>query len=261
MKKLFNILRNFTSRWSKSAKGGGLGLTTLALAVIMLAGKAWAWSEAYSNTHGGTADWTEAYDSAGKFALTQYSTSHRIDASSNAVEVWGGYKLTGIAAQTDFIYRLDMYDYSTYPRSMKDHVGLRVQAAGSFPTNGYYFYCTGAATESGYWQPTGCTWGSVTNTAYGGAYVWGRYDFRITGSGWSTVVTVFDSIGRTMSAFTNPSLNLASGTVAHGYSTCNYYSGYCTRSNIYVYDLSAIPASSGLKPKGKFLPNSWEWWK
>lgn len=35
MKKLFNILRHFTSRWSKSAKGGGLGLITLALAVVL----------------------------------------------------------------------------------------------------------------------------------------------------------------------------------------------------------------------------------
>lgn len=194
-----------------------------------------AWTLDYSNTHGAVSDWPEKYDSAGKFVISQDSTSQKITASSNASEIWGGYSLNNGKVYTDAIFRLDMYDYATYPRSMLDHVVLRIQPTN---TNGYYFYCSGSATglyNTAYWQPYGCTWGSTTHTA--AASVWGRYDFKITGNGWNTTVIIYNSIGQTLSAFSNPSLNYSSGNFAHGYTTRNYYSGYCIRSNIYIYDL------------------------
>lgn len=209
-----NILRNFTSRWSKAAKSGGWGATVLALAVLLLAGRAWA-TTLYSNSDGDVTDWTEIYDPAAQFTLTD-GGNYQVLSSTKTNTNWGAYRYAG-QTWDNYYFQVKVTDATAnYPSQVC--FGVRVQTTGSFPSNGYWF--THAYRATGNFSPT-ISWGTVTiNNAC--AFNSGTTPkFAITGSGSATTIEI--SIGGTIYyQASNPSTVFNSGTVGTG-EYVNYY--------------------------------------
>lgn len=345
MKKLFNDLRHFTSRWSKYAKGGGIGLITLALAVVMLAGNVWAYSpleEANTSaafaTHRteDTPAWIDLLrmrqDPAGTtitvWDIDNYTSNYKtsadgewIDGSAYTNYMIAWYDQTGygkhvtqttVALQPKLVFNVRNGRAAVYfPGDAVRY--LQGQVSSVYVTNAYSSILSGVEYEgvsktatNSYGLPGifmdsqgyfglhhgiyGSTWGlhaynwdtneDVASWTSLALSTWYAVCWRKTG----TAVNIYINGASAASASTGNTSSLAysfiigsnvSGMPMTGYIDQIYiYSNSITTTqitNISNYILTPpptptatptpIPAPSGLKPKGKFFPNSWEWWK
>ncbi len=239
-----NNLRSFTSRMI-GAIGRGLGLITLALAVLL---SVLAWAYLYENTDGNVTGFVEFRDVGSNCTLADDGDEQKLSWTSALVESEADYRYNG-SAFGDINLSVSS-DYSvSYPNNLTIYLGARVQTTGSFPTNGYFFGNTGTSSNMALWTPQTITWGSSTRTACSKTGVLGM---SWSGTGADTEIKIF-SENNTVGAFSNPSTStFSTGQLAVGSKyTSTFNAGYVTFDNYFVSDTAPTPTATPTESKGR----------
>lgn len=221
-------LRHFTSRWSKYAKGGGLGSTVLALAVFLFSTFALAVT-LYQNSDGNVTDWIEVYDPNANHNLTDAGNYQKYAASSNAVS----YARYQYGTQTWTNYYFQVKYVSQYFLGGTQYIQVGVRCSGvqtGNPQMGYWFQHN---IGTGLWQTAAGglppSWTVVLSnscTISDGSVI----KVQVIGSGVATTVSIY--VGTTKYyEVTSPGETYDTGSCGIGMAT-NYASAY-----IYMDDL------------------------
>lgn len=166
----------------------------------------------YNNPNGNVTGWSTLFDNNGVFALSQDGSQQKLEATNPPGNSFG---IVNYSAQTwqDCGYRLFVDGSVLKPWQV--FWGIRVDAAGSWNSNGYFF--TKLLAGSGSIAPTGTTnWGNIT--VQDGFEL--NYDdevrVEVTGTGAATRVQIYVQ-GILRFDATNPSVVHDTGTIAHGF--------------------------------------------